>query len=94
MDDSDISDPDRDLTASRSTARDTAVKVVDKTQAVVDQVHEALPDQVKPAVSSIIGALRATPRRTTDPKNRAPVVVGVLLLIVVLVLARRRESPD
>jgi uncharacterized membrane protein YdfJ with MMPL/SSD domain len=72
-------------------AKETGQQVATKTRAAVDQAHEAVPDQLAPAVSAVAGTLQEAGRRANDPKYRTPAVVGVVLVFVALLFVRRHR---
>ncbi len=70
-------------------AHGTAEEVVDKTHAVVDQIQEAVPDQVGSAVSVVSTSAQEAGRWATDSKKRVPIIAGVVVLVVLLAFLRR-----
>jgi type VI protein secretion system component VasF len=73
-------------------AQETTGKVFDQAHTVVDRVHEAVPEQVAPAIDSVTGTIQEAGRRAADPKNRTPVIAAVAVLVAVLVFVRIRRS--
>ncbi len=65
-------------------------RLTEKAHDTADQVQQAVPDQLAPAVSAVTGTLQEAGRRAAAPKHRTTLIVGGTLCVIVLVVLFRR----